>query len=105
MIHDAQIHTYVRAYLISYTHTHTHTHTHTSVSFKGDASHFKHFASLFKGFKVTHQSSAGYPASRVRDIKILGSTLCRCFLLAGHPEARVRAPASSLFCPFAIAPL
>jgi len=37
--------------------------------------------------------------------KILGSILCCSVPLAGHLETRVRAPASSLLCPFAIAPL
>jgi len=37
--------------------------------------------------------------------KFLGSTLCCYFLLGGHPETRVQAAASSLFCPFAIAPI
>jgi hypothetical protein len=36
---------------------------------KGDASHFKHFLSLFRGFKATHQSVAEYPVSSVRDIE------------------------------------
>jgi hypothetical protein len=54
-------------------HTYGRAHTHTPVFFfKGNASLFKHFASLFK----RHTK-----ASRV--------TLCRFVPLAGHPETRV----------------
>jgi hypothetical protein len=72
--------------------------------FKGDASLFRHFASLLKGFYATHQSSAGYPVSRERDIENFGEYPVSFFSF-GHPETRIKAPANSLLCPFAIAPL
>jgi hypothetical protein len=53
----------------THTNTHIHTHLHISVSFKGDASLFRHFVSLFRGYTATHQCVAGYPVSRKRDIK------------------------------------
>jgi len=83
-------------------HVHTHTHTHTPVFSKGDASLYKHFVSLSRGYTATHQGVTGCPVSRVRDIENYGDPiLCRFVPLAGHPETRARAPASSLFCPFA----
>jgi len=80
---QARTHTHTHTYTHKHAHTHIHTHTnththkhtdaHTYTSFlKGDASLFKHFVSLFRGFKATHQSVAGYSVSRVCNIGFFG---------------------------------
>ena len=77
----------------------------TTVFLKGDGSIFKHFVSLFRGCKATHQSVAGYPVSRVRDMESFGEYPVSLCSFGWSPRDQVWAPASLLFCPFAIARL
>ena len=106
---DTQVHsmhTRTRAHTHTHTQTHTYTHIYTSVFLLRATRRFLGILCRFSG--VIQQRTNALQGTLCRasvTSKILGRTLCRFVPLAGHLETRVRAPASSLFCPFAIAPL
>ena len=68
----------------THTNTHIHTHLHISVSFKGDASLFKHFASLFKGLISICMRTTMYNKSQIFG-RFLGKGLRYTLFWLEHP--------------------